>query len=93
MINYSKLKLVTVEESTDDPNWKTSRDCAKKIADVYQNFDGEEIRAHVYGSLDDTNWVCWCCVLYGRMHAVDNVKELLNCYWYWENQYFIIYVT
>ena len=39
MINYSMLKLVTIEESTDDPNWKTSRDCAKKIADVIQKLD------------------------------------------------------
>ena len=39
MINYSKLKLVTIEESADDPSWKTSRGCAKRITDVIQKLD------------------------------------------------------
>ena len=39
MINYSKLKLVTIEESTDDPNWETSRASAKKISEVIQKLD------------------------------------------------------
>ena len=36
MINYSKLKLVTIEESTGDPYWDSSRECAKEIAEVLQ---------------------------------------------------------
>ena len=39
MNNYSKLKLVTIEESTDDPNWDISRGYAKKIAEVIQKLD------------------------------------------------------
>ena len=39
MVNYSKLKLVTSEESTDDPYWDTSRGYAKKIKEVIQKLD------------------------------------------------------
>ena len=39
MNNYSKLKLVTIEESTDDPHWDRSRGYAKKIAEVIQKLD------------------------------------------------------
>ena len=39
MNNYSKLKLVTIEESTDDPHWDISRGYAKKIAEVIQKLD------------------------------------------------------
>ena len=39
MVNYSKLKLVTSEESTDDPYWDISRGYAKKIKEVIQKLD------------------------------------------------------
>ena len=39
MIPYSSLKLVTIEESCNNPFWDVSRDCAKKIAEVMRKLD------------------------------------------------------
>ena len=39
MIPYSSLKLVTIEESCNNPFWDVSRDCAKKIAEVIKKLD------------------------------------------------------
>ena len=39
MIPYSSLKLVTIEESFNNPFWDVSRDCAKKIAEVIKKLD------------------------------------------------------
>ena len=81
MINYSKLKLVTIEESTDNPNWKTSRDCAKKIADVIQKLD-------VMFTLDNftvADGNCFSFAIHQQLRRSDviqslneNLKEIVN---------------